>query len=371
MLVLPQPATFRLPLTFPVSFLPKTTVSTISRYASLRPPSALSSLMSRPATPHFCSRPGSSHGLPLSPFLATLTSNSQLVENPTTLSPAFAALTRCVKSKSFVCHSYKKPPGVWVSPSLTQTAYDLRPTTKIPQAESHSILLCQNRCRPPALRLPNSSSSFRSCPPASGKLLHLFAVFCIFLHSAKNYLPPCHQLPSSLHKSTGWVATSVFRIPPMANEATRAGSFRYLITSYLVTSFPAARCHSRVLSPSTVHCSLSTVHYPPYRCAPPRKVPKSAVLPSSQHAVFPGPARPETTPLRSVSNTMRADIRFGDATAPLLIATRFLSRDRARKKAWVHRSLRERPLTGRSNFGPTSREVRCNRTGKAGSVRMG
>ena len=47
----------------------------------------------------------------VSPFFATLTNSSQLHDNTTTLSPAFAALTRRVKPKSFVCHSYKKHRG--------------------------------------------------------------------------------------------------------------------------------------------------------------------------------------------------------------------------------------------------------------------
>jgi len=47
-----------------------------------------------------------------SPLAAILTDTSQLHENKTTLSPASATLTRTVKHKSFVCHSYKKHRGV-------------------------------------------------------------------------------------------------------------------------------------------------------------------------------------------------------------------------------------------------------------------
>ena len=47
----------------------------------------------------------------VTPFPATLTGHRQLAENTTTLSPAVATLTRRVKHKSFVCHSYKKHPG--------------------------------------------------------------------------------------------------------------------------------------------------------------------------------------------------------------------------------------------------------------------
>jgi hypothetical protein len=56
----------------------------------------------------------------LSPFSATLlprvrakgTGSSQLIENTATLSPAFATLTGFVTANPFVCHSYKKTPGV-------------------------------------------------------------------------------------------------------------------------------------------------------------------------------------------------------------------------------------------------------------------
>ena len=50
----------------------------------------------------------------LTPFLATLAASSQLTENPATLSPFAATLTRRVKPNPFVCHSYKKHPGVGV-----------------------------------------------------------------------------------------------------------------------------------------------------------------------------------------------------------------------------------------------------------------
>ena len=49
--------------------------------------------------------------LSLSPLLATLPDQSQLTENPATLSPFAATLTSRVKSNPFVCHSYKKTPG--------------------------------------------------------------------------------------------------------------------------------------------------------------------------------------------------------------------------------------------------------------------
>ena len=47
-----------------------------------------------------------------SPLFATLAKSSQLLENKTTLSPAFATLTRLVNHNPFVCHSCRKHPGV-------------------------------------------------------------------------------------------------------------------------------------------------------------------------------------------------------------------------------------------------------------------
>ena len=49
---------------------------------------------------------------PLSPFPATLTDHSQLIENSIALSPVFATLTGTVNHKPFVCHSYRKQVGV-------------------------------------------------------------------------------------------------------------------------------------------------------------------------------------------------------------------------------------------------------------------
>src|SRR5580658_1676039 len=49
--------------------------------------------------------------LSVTPLFATLTDQSQADENTTTLSPAFATLTRHITPNSFICHSYKKHPG--------------------------------------------------------------------------------------------------------------------------------------------------------------------------------------------------------------------------------------------------------------------
>src|SRR5690242_17758166 len=48
---------------------------------------------------------------PASPFPATLSGKSQLIENPAALSPVLATLTRHLHHNPFVCRSYKKHRG--------------------------------------------------------------------------------------------------------------------------------------------------------------------------------------------------------------------------------------------------------------------
>ena len=62
-----------------------------------------------------------------SPLFVILAKPPQLHENKTTLSPAFATLTRLVNYNSFVCHSCKKHPGVGY-PRCSQ-AYLPRPSS--------------------------------------------------------------------------------------------------------------------------------------------------------------------------------------------------------------------------------------------------
>jgi len=59
----------------------------------------------------------------VSSFPATLTGHRQLAENTTALSPAFATLTARVKVNPFVCHSYRKHPGV---PNLRHNVRSVR-----------------------------------------------------------------------------------------------------------------------------------------------------------------------------------------------------------------------------------------------------
>ncbi len=66
-----------------------------------------------PLSPLNCRRSavGSKLSPPPSPLFATLTPNEQLTESKATLSPFPAALTRHVKPKSFIFHSYEKHRG--------------------------------------------------------------------------------------------------------------------------------------------------------------------------------------------------------------------------------------------------------------------
>jgi hypothetical protein len=74
----------------------------------------------------------------VTPFVATLTSYSQVVENPGALSPVFATLTRRVIRKSFVCHSYRKHRGVGCPPypgRFTITRHLSHPAYTVPLAQ--------------------------------------------------------------------------------------------------------------------------------------------------------------------------------------------------------------------------------------------
>jgi hypothetical protein len=64
---------------------------------------------------------------PASPFPATLASHLQIAENKTTLSPAVATLTDCVKHKSFVCHSCTKHGGWGVGSHLSNEGFSSLP----------------------------------------------------------------------------------------------------------------------------------------------------------------------------------------------------------------------------------------------------
>jgi hypothetical protein len=89
----------------------------------------------------------------VSPFLATLTTSLQLTENTSTLSSAFATLTSHVNHKPFVCHSYKKHPGVGI------------PRGCHPESSEGSAFLC------PLSRLPRQAPPAKGDPSAASSLI--------------------------------------------------------------------------------------------------------------------------------------------------------------------------------------------------------
>ena len=76
--------------------------------SQINPPRSLQSF----SASHLATSHSSLATAPLTPFPATLRGKSQLIENPAALSPVVATLTRHVHHNPFVCHSYKKHPGV-------------------------------------------------------------------------------------------------------------------------------------------------------------------------------------------------------------------------------------------------------------------
>jgi hypothetical protein len=127
----------------------------------------------------------------LTPFLATLTDNAQLVENSATLSPLFATLTQPLAPKSFACHSYKKPPGVGVLSSLR----NLR-------------ALC-------ASALSLFSSYQLSAANSALFPLHFSAIFCT---SRKPICPLFKQIQTLFAKHPGCVWTEANVIPSKARN---------------------------------------------------------------------------------------------------------------------------------------------------------
>jgi len=97
---------------------------------------------------------------PLTPFPATLSAESQLIENPATLSPVVATLTRHLHHNPFVCHSYKKHPGGGCtlqpaisfpnlatrhSPLATSWVHPLPPVTSHQSRITKSFIICTSK----------------------------------------------------------------------------------------------------------------------------------------------------------------------------------------------------------------------------------
>ena len=86
----------------------------------------------------------------LSPFPTTLTGPSQTAENATTLSPAFVTLTDRVNHNPFVCHSYKKTPGVGIPlPALEKNVKSANTSTIIDLDRCQHCTPSGRRCKLP------------------------------------------------------------------------------------------------------------------------------------------------------------------------------------------------------------------------------
>jgi hypothetical protein len=100
-------------------------------------------------------------GLP-NPLFAALARTLQHVENPVTLSPAFATLTLFVAPKSFACHSYKKTRG-WMSCAVASSRSLFLPAPGTMHDPLTTYLLCFDT-------VPNSFALYKNlCPVFSSK----------------------------------------------------------------------------------------------------------------------------------------------------------------------------------------------------------
>ena len=97
--------------------------------------------------------------LSVSPFPATLTTSSQLDDNTTTLSPAFATLTTYIRHKSFACHSCRKHPGwVWVEQTFACSPFP-QPVALDPESPRFTVA---PGIAPALLNAPPSATSVSS-----------------------------------------------------------------------------------------------------------------------------------------------------------------------------------------------------------------
>ena len=131
-----------LPKPFPINLF--RTLSQNTRGCTLSAPSS------------FDFKPSTSIGLSVSPFVAALTRQSQLIANPAALSPAFATLTSFVNPNPFVCHSYKKHRGVGTGGRDDHSAFNFQLSTfnlfHSPCTTHNSPIAGQPPPRPPKRR---------------------------------------------------------------------------------------------------------------------------------------------------------------------------------------------------------------------------
>ena len=140
---------------------------------------------------------------PVTPFVATLAAASQLAENSATLSPFAATLTRRVKPNPFVCHSYKKHPGVGVPRHI----FPLSCSSILSVISALSALKspCKSTSLPPLEQEPSPRALFSLLSRNRAKLnpsfSHSSALFCT-MQSSKPF--PLNNLRTLCTNTRGW-----------------------------------------------------------------------------------------------------------------------------------------------------------------------
>jgi hypothetical protein len=155
---------------------------------------------------------------PASPLFATLAAPLQLTENPATLSPAFATLTRFPCPKSFTCHSYAKLPGGGVSAPPQASSC----VPNIPSASLffHSQYASRHLQAPATLFLSSVYSHFPS--PRGGWWARTRKCESHLLH-------PSPLLPASSHRSlltVHYSRASATLVPRSALSTSRGANTR-------------------------------------------------------------------------------------------------------------------------------------------------
>jgi hypothetical protein len=139
------------------------------------------------------------------------TVTSQLTENPATLSPLLATLTRRVKPNPFVCHSYKKHPGVGVPHQVFPLSY-----SSIFSVNSALAVPGVYPGRVGALKYPFKSTTV---PPLKQKPMPhaLFSLFC----QKCQMLTPLFSYFSALFKKECLPKPFAIRLFPTLLQNTR------------------------------------------------------------------------------------------------------------------------------------------------------
>jgi hypothetical protein len=179
---------------------------------------------------------------PVTHFAATVTAVSQLTEKPATLSPVLATLTRRVKPNPFVCHSYKKHPGVGV------------PHQFFPL--SHSLIFSASSVRSVARACPdrvgalNTRSNRTTLPRFNQKPLPhaLFSLFPLFSRKWQKLTPLFSHSSALLKKECFRNSFPINNFRTLSQNTRAVGPF--LLTKRLTKGVCPESIATRVLSPS-------------------------------------------------------------------------------------------------------------------------